>query len=69
MTDIIVKAERKVNSVYKILNESTGKYCKDEFDKDNYAFTKSWADYLLHRYKKKFPNSKISIVRIIQREE
>ena len=46
MTDIIVKAERKVNSVYKILNESTGKYCKDEFDKDNYAFTKSWADYL-----------------------
>ena len=69
MTDIIVTMEKKYPCVFKILNENTGEYCKDEMGKENYAFTKNWADYLLERYSRNNPNHSFKIVRIIKHEQ
>ena len=68
MTDIIMKVKKEHPRIYKILDVETGEYCKDEIGKENYAFTKNWADYLLERYSKDNPNKEFKIVRIIKHE-
>ena len=68
MTDIIMKIKKENPCVYKILNENTGEYCKDETGKENYAFTKHWAEYLLDRYVKSNSKDSFKIVRIIKHE-
>ena len=68
MTDIIMKIKKENPFVYKILNENTGEYCKDEMGKENYAFTRNWAEYLLERYSSKNKKDTFKIVRIIKHE-
>lgn len=68
MTDIIVTMEKQYPCIFKILNEDTGEYCKDETGKENYAFTKHWAEYLLERYSNHSPHHSFKIVRIIKHE-
>ena len=68
MTDIIMTIKKENPCVYKILNETTGEYCKDETGKENYAFTKNWAEYLLERYSRKNTKETFLIVRIIKYE-
>ena len=68
MTDIIMKVKKEYPCVYKILNVETGEYCKDEVGKENYAFTKNWAEYLLERYSKDDCKENFKIVRIIKHE-
>jgi hypothetical protein len=68
MTDVVMKIKKDHPSVYKILNESTGEYCLDEKGKENYAFTRNWAEYLLERYSKQNIKQSFKIVRIIKRE-
>ena len=68
MTDVVMKIKKTHPSVYKILNESTGEYCLDETGKENYAFTKNWAEYLLERYSKKNKKQNFKIIRIIKHE-
>ena len=68
MTDIIMKIKKEHPSVYKILNETTGEYCKDETGKENYAFTRKWAEYLLDLYSRKSKTDEFKIVRIIKHE-
>ena len=68
MTDIIVTMEKQYPSIFKILNENTGEYCKDETGKENYAFTKHWAEYLLERYTRNNPCCSFKIIRIIKHD-
>jgi len=68
MTDVIMKIKKENPCVYKILNENTGEYCKDETGKENYAFTKHWAEYLLEGYSKRNKQYTFKIVRIIKHE-
>jgi len=68
VTDIIMKIKKDNPFIYKILNETTGEYCLDEKGKENYAFTKSWAEYLLERYSKNNKKNVFKIVRIIKHE-